>query len=526
MEYFAPEIVGKTRRKTPDGFLICLGVPIARIGRMVYNKKDLPRYEAGPDGIIYVDRFAEELFRPETIASIEGMPVVDDHPPGVMMTPETFKMYACGHGQNVRQGEGEFEDCLLADLFFMDKGIIKKIEDDDKVQISLGYDAKYKMIEPGHYEQYNIVGNHNALVWSGRCGPRCAVGDSATVTDHAACQCQGKSDDSKRKKSMKPSLKTALQATAVSLGEAIKTLDDGANVENDGGVHVHLHGELPLNGTGTLVGDKRTKDAVVALTGDKPDNREGDTKVTQMLDSIMGRLDAMEDSMADFTGDRRMRDAKAKRMRDTKGETEEQRIAREKEEDAARDARMRDARVRDADETEAEKEAREKREAAQAATDARMKDGEATEAELKEAEKTKDAAHNSSGLEAEFTKTLELIQIIAPGMGTPTFDSNTHFATTAKSLCTMRRNALKNALARDDVKVLITPLVDSVATLDSLPCSAVRVAFYGVGEAFRQRNNRFVGRALSSFAAPATAKGVKSPAELNAINAKRWGRGA
>jgi hypothetical protein len=274
------------------------------------------------------------------------------------------------------------------------------------------------------------------------------------------------------------------------------------------------------------VGDKRTKD---------DDNNEAATRITQMLDSVMGRLSTMEDVLADMTEDTRIKDARDKRFKDS-GETEEQRKKREQEEKSAKDARRaKDAKSKDDMETEQKKldEAKAKDEKGQGGyedpinKDKRMRDGDMTEEEAKEAEKTKDASTVSAPLESDFQKTLELIAILAPGTHLPTFDSAAHIATTARSLCNLRRSALKNAMQREDTLKVIQPLVDSVKTLDSLPCAAVRVAFFGAAEAIRQKNNSAMGNVFSRVVAGPSSetKGVKSPAQINAENKQRWNRG-
>lgn len=55
--------------KTPEGFLICHNVPIARTGRQDY----LPQ-EIGMEGgrLVSVIRTEEEVFSPQAIASFEG----------------------------------------------------------------------------------------------------------------------------------------------------------------------------------------------------------------------------------------------------------------------------------------------------------------------------------------------------------------------------------------------------------------------------------------------------------------------
>lgn len=74
------EQISPNRALTPEGFLLCLDVPVARVGEMVYMKGEIP-LEAASDGTIHVIRDAATLFAPAAVASYNGKPVVNDHPP-------------------------------------------------------------------------------------------------------------------------------------------------------------------------------------------------------------------------------------------------------------------------------------------------------------------------------------------------------------------------------------------------------------------------------------------------------------
>ncbi len=178
LTFYAPTVVGRTQRLTPEGFLVCEAVPIARIGEMLYAGGEVP-VEAARDGLVRIFRDAEEVFRAETIASFLGKPVTDDHP-AEDVTPENWRSYAVGVTTNVRRGEGGDGDFLLADLLIQDAGAIAAVQS-GKREISCGYDADYEQTEPGRGRQLNIIGNHVALVDRGRCGPRCAIQDKETV---------------------------------------------------------------------------------------------------------------------------------------------------------------------------------------------------------------------------------------------------------------------------------------------------------------------------------------------------------
>jgi hypothetical protein len=172
--FYTVERLGARQSVTNEGFLLCEGVPIARIGELLYAAGEVP-IETGSDGIIHVDRTPEEVFRPETLASFEGKPVTMDHPAD-FVTPETWRQLAVGITQNVRRGEGLNDGYILADMLITDRAAIDAVRTGLR-EVSCGYDADYVQIEPGRGVQRNIIGNHVALVERGRCGPRCAIGD-------------------------------------------------------------------------------------------------------------------------------------------------------------------------------------------------------------------------------------------------------------------------------------------------------------------------------------------------------------
>jgi hypothetical protein len=175
MNYYAPGELGKTRRLTPEGFLLCEGVAIARTGEQRYSAQEVP-VDAGPDGVVTVKRLPEDVFREETIASFEGKPITVEHP-NSFVTPGTWRDVSVGTVQNVRRGTGIEDDLLLADLLITAEDAIKYVNR-DLPELSSGYDAEYEQTEVGHAIQRNIIGNHVALVDRGRAGPRCSIKDS------------------------------------------------------------------------------------------------------------------------------------------------------------------------------------------------------------------------------------------------------------------------------------------------------------------------------------------------------------
>lgn len=176
MKYYFHTQLGETRFISSDGGLLCKDVPIARTGTQLYGAEELPELKANGAGEIRVERPEEEVFRPETIASFEGMSITLLHPDGEFVNPDNWSELAKGHVQNVRRGNGGDSDLLIADLMVKDQAAISAI-DDGLREISCGYDAKYEQIEPGRGVQRNIVGNHVALVDKARGGFRLKIGD-------------------------------------------------------------------------------------------------------------------------------------------------------------------------------------------------------------------------------------------------------------------------------------------------------------------------------------------------------------
>lgn len=162
--------------ETGEGFLICKNVPIARTGTQDYFGSELGLSGGESEQIIAVVRPPDEVFSEATLASFEGKPVTNDHPPG-LIGPDEVKTYEMGHAQNIRRGTGEWKDYMIADLHIHDRDLIDAIQN-GKREISCGYECDYIKNEDGTYSQKNIRGNHVAVVDRGRAGKRAAILDS------------------------------------------------------------------------------------------------------------------------------------------------------------------------------------------------------------------------------------------------------------------------------------------------------------------------------------------------------------
>ena len=161
--------------KTPEGFLICKDVPIARTGTQQYRGCEFGAPVG--DALYNVQRPETEVFDKAAIASFEGKPVCDEHPEEDV-TPDNYGRYMKGVCRDVRRGDGDLSNCLVADLVIYDADLINKIEA-GKREISCGYDCLWNPTSDSSYDQLEIRGNHVAVVDRGRAGHKVAIRDTA-----------------------------------------------------------------------------------------------------------------------------------------------------------------------------------------------------------------------------------------------------------------------------------------------------------------------------------------------------------
>ena len=164
--------------ETGEGFLICRNVPIARTGTQEYLGREIGLEGKAADAIVTVYRSSSEVFSEAALASFEGKPATNNHPPD-LIGPDDVSMYEKGHVQNVRRGTGEWEDFVIADLHIHDRELIEAVQN-GKREISCGYECEYIDNGDGTYSQVNIRGKHVAIVDRGRAGKRAAILDSDT----------------------------------------------------------------------------------------------------------------------------------------------------------------------------------------------------------------------------------------------------------------------------------------------------------------------------------------------------------
>jgi hypothetical protein len=280
--------LGPTQHMTAEGFLVCEAVPINRIGTMIYGPGETP-VSVGADGIARIQREAEEVFRAETIASFNGKPVVNEHP-DQDVTPTNWRQLAVGIVMDPRRGTAALEDTLLADFLITDQDTIEAIRSGSKREVSCGYDADYDELGPGLGRQKNIIGNHVALVDTGRCGPRCAIGDSSYQPEEEPMFGWKK----KLKDAAASSDKSALSAVLDELPDELESK-----------THVHVH----------------THDAK------EDEDEDEDDKKKKTNDAMDSRLTKVEDAVRQIAADvKSIKDASEK-----EDEEEEEKKKKEKE---------------------------------------------------------------------------------------------------------------------------------------------------------------------------------------------------
>jgi uncharacterized protein len=169
------------REITPQGYMVAPAV-IGRCGIQEYLRSELG-LDGDPDAVVRLMRTPDEVFRPETIASFENVPLTYRHPDsGVDASnwPELSK----GHVRDVAKLPA---DLLGGTVWVMDAQQVARVASGD-VDLSCGYGFDLDLA-PGvaadgqAFDGYqrNILGDHLAIldrsVDSPRGGPVCRIGD-------------------------------------------------------------------------------------------------------------------------------------------------------------------------------------------------------------------------------------------------------------------------------------------------------------------------------------------------------------
>lgn len=279
LRFYTVEQLGDKQSLTPEGFLVVLDVPICRTGVLVYGPGEVP-IPAGMDGTIRVVRDEAEVFSPEHIASYAGKSITNDHPEDDV-DPRNWRQHEVGVAMNPRRGEGLQSDLLLADFLIKDPVAIQDVRD-GKREVSCGYNADYDETARGQARQYNLFGNHVALVDKGRCGQRCAIGDKKTVTlPEEEDPMKTRDNKSKFADTMLGKLmaKAFAAKDEAALAEVMK--DAEAETPDDDATHIHVHAGAAR--------DSKDNDIESFMAANEQDHQE----FRDQIASLTARLDGV-----------------------------------------------------------------------------------------------------------------------------------------------------------------------------------------------------------------------------------------
>jgi hypothetical protein len=463
------ERIGPNMAWTDEKFLVCYAVPISRTGVLIYGAAERPEVQPGPDGLIRIERNAEDVFAEESIKSLQGKPLLNEHPV-FDVNPENYQGLTVGTVINPRRGEGVYDDCVVADVVVMDKAAIEDVLS-DKREVSGGYDCKYFDLGEGRGRQTNIIFNHVALVESGRCGPRCSIKDHAMREEPSMSKTNTKHPWLDKLRTLGSSLTADKKAT---FDEAVEEAEREA----------------------------KTKDE------EEVEERERDK--TKDAEDLSKRMDELEAKHATHDAKFRTHDAKLRTHDADIAELKEKMSGKKDEEEESHDA--------DKEEGDKEIEGELKEEAPPGTGD--------------RAAKAKDSAY----LAPTWQATKALAEILVPGIRIPTFDGKGDPKVTYRGICDFRRRALGLALLTTDGSQIVAdvrggrPLTSD--DLGALRCNEVRQLFYSAGAAKKAANTRdmqhpgqYVNTEGSGGGVGVTSR-MKTPAEINEENRKRYGAGA
>jgi len=460
--FYVTEKLGPKQSLTPEGFLLCEEVPLARTGMMIYGPDETP-IKAGPEGIVKIFREPADVFTPQTIGSAQGKPVTNDHPEEDV-TPGNWRDLSHGTMLNVRRGVGAMDDLLIGDLLVTTPEGIDAVRS-GKTEVSLGYEADYEETALGVGKQSNIIINHIALVDQGRCGPRCAI------SDRQPDQLRSTAMAKKPSKILDAMLKAFKAKDAAEVEQIAKQVEDelpeAATVTN-GDTHIHVHTgsdpALPMTGN-----DQEIPGSTAGSEGGTPARVLDDEALQAHIDQNAAEHAEMREMITAL----------------------QQQVA-----------------------------ALQAGEAAEHMGDEAMPEGaldEIPEEFKEEAKKAKDSAY----LMDSFQDTVAKAEILVPGIRIPTVDRASKPGDSYKRICGFRRQALDLAYVQPATRAFLEDALQG-KELDTknMTCDAVRTLFNTAAASKAAANNAGGGHKTGD-SKPA----VQAPltlAEVNRRNAARY----
>lgn len=487
-DIFTVEQIGPKREKTPNGNLVCRDVPIARVGWMIYAPGETP-IEADPElGYARVYRGEDELFDPKTIGSFMGVAVTDEHPDDDVDPKNWDKLSRGFSTTNVRRGEGEYQDCLLADLIITQADLIKAIED-NKREVSCGYSADYRQTGVGTGVQTNIIGNHIALVEKGRCGPRCAIGDQETIPNHPEKEEPKMSDKLRvrlagvnQREQVRQRMRTLVRDMEGLLEE---TSDPGAPDDLDdagGATHIHIH----AGGAGPTDPTEKQVPGHDDLNAD-PDGGGGDpleqriAALEQGMTQIAEAVGQMQEALEQMSGG----------GKSTPDADPDQEVDPDNPDD--------DPNVKDSGD----------------------------EVDPDDNDLVTSKTGDSAALATSFQQLLADAEILVPGIRVPTFDAKAKRKVTMDTMCALRRKTIVVAMTTRDGAALIEAAAGPKCDPDKMDCQQLAGVFRAAVTARRIINNASATRDANKMPAGLVSNRPAAPMsiqDINKANAEFWAK--
>ena len=464
--YFKSDFNGSKRERTHEGFLLCRDVRVARTGEMLYAAGEVPIKPAA-NGIIRIYRDSETLFDKITLESGVGKSVTIAHPENDV-DPSNWKEISIGTSLNCRQGFGVDSEYMLMDLIIQDEYGIEQIEK-DLVEISLGYEAKYieNPNKVGSAVQTNMIINHIALVERGRCGKSCSIRDKQTVKTK---------EGRKMPKPQMPRTLRQLFRDAFRTGDAeeFEEILDAAEEEWQA---ANKSSPEPIKDEGAAETDQNAVHLKDPQKGS--DIPGGNQRARFNDDAIQQHIDQNSAEHADF---RKRLEAIEKHLGG--GSSQEETIDGGEE------------------------------------LEKFLEDEAPDDVDLEEVKKTKDSRYLVDSL----INTMAMAEIIAPGISMPTADASAAAIKTAKSICNLRKKALKIASTNDSAGLVFELNSGKELNLDRMSCSAARQLFTAVALSKRNENRSSV-RVKDHLTVPSNEiQRQPSIRELNEFNRQRWSK--
>lgn len=507
MRYYTSLKLGPNREKTPEGFLLCKNVPLARTGMQLYGPGETP-IQDGRDGVTRIHRRPEDVFSENTMASFIGKPLTIEHPEQDV-TPENWKQLAVGVILDTRRGVGIENDLMLGDVLVTDADAISRILDDGVEEVSCGYDAEYEEQEPGVGYQTSILGNHVALVPEGRCGPRCSIRDSEGEMTLAE----------KIRKAFTTQDNAGLEAALAAIPAPVvaRTRDE----DEGGATHVHIHTE----GAPAAVEDE-PDDPIVPADPPLDPNAGRLDAVERTVAEILSRLDAMMTSEEPVDEEEFVEDEESEEEEDDDEEkTDDEGNPFEKKDDEDKEKKSDDSAADTKDAKTKKAKLKLVADAKRAKIVAREVAAEVPEELRPEMAKARDSRY----MEESIQQTIATAEILSPGISLPEFKASATPAKTLDALTGLRKKAISIANATTHGASMIAELRGgrplTLFGIDRLSTHDTRDLFFNAGHAMKQANRKAVS---DGTVAMMQSGEYHKPtlAELNKINKEFWAKRA